>query len=79
MINNMAVNYFENVNDINEILDEVESQLTGNKVSKLSNPPGDRILVSTVGGDMEESTLTPNSVRPNNQLTVKNSLEKQNL
>ena len=62
----MPINYFNedpaSGPDINEVLEEVEYQLTGNKVSKLSDPSGGKVLVSTVGGDMQESKITPNTI-----------------
>ena len=56
----MPINYFNedpaSGPDINEVLEEVEYQLTGNKVS---DPSGGKVLVSTVGGDIQESKITP--------------------
>lgn len=49
----MHINYF-NENpptsgvDIDEVLEEIEYQLIGNKVSKLSYPSSGKVLVSTV-------------------------------
>ena len=62
----MPINYFNEDSasspDINEVLEEVEYQLTGNKVSKLSDPSGGKVLVSTIGGDMRESESTESDI-----------------
>ena len=62
----MRINYFNedpaSGPDINEVLEEVEYQLTGNKVSKLSDLSGGKVLVSTVGGGMQESKITLNTI-----------------
>ena len=63
----MPINYF-NENppssgvDIDEVLEEIEYQLIGNKVSKLSYPSGGKVLVSIVDGDMQESEVTPSVI-----------------
>ena len=62
----MPVNYFNKGSpsglDINEVLEEVEYQLISDKVSKLSDPSGGKVLVSTIGGDMRESESTESDI-----------------
>ena len=58
-----------------------ESTLTAeditNKMPKISNPTGGKLMVCKADGGVEESTLTsPDYARLNSQLRVKNSLEK---
>ena len=64
--NKMPINYFNedpaSGPNINEELEEVEYQLIGNKLSELSYLSGGKVLVSTVGGDMQESKITLNTI-----------------
>ena len=57
-----------------------ESTLTAgdisNKIPKILNPTGGKLMVSKADGEVKESTLTPDYARLNSQLRVKNSLEK---
>ena len=43
--------------DIDKITDEVERRLTSDKMSKIQSPQGDRLLLSTQGGDIKESNI----------------------
>ena len=43
--------------DIDKITDEVERRLTSDKMSKILYPEGDRLLLSTQGGDIKESNI----------------------
>ena len=62
----MSVNYFnageESSGMSNDIMEEIEYRVVSNKISKLTNPVGNKIVESTVSGDVKESDASVQEV-----------------
>ena len=62
----MPVNYFnedpKSNLDIDKVIKKIKYRLTSDKISKIPNPTGNKILMSIGAGDMQESEITPEHV-----------------